>query len=220
MALGKNTIEATALRGIVEEIEKIDADMKALRDQKSMIMARAKSEGFTPAGIRYVVRARAMKPHDRQEAETIRDVYMHAMGMDDEPPMFRMMQAMAEDDLSREKLLENLKLMCPPKGEIILKVGGEPVRVFRDVQGQAQVETYNEKPRDTSRASPSAMPGGTAAREVPNVNEAQAEEIGRQLYRENRPITENPFPYGDPRRARCDEGFRKESGGDGMGPDD
>lgn len=221
MALGKNTLESSKLRVVVEEIEVIEAEMKDLRDKKSAVMARAKSEGFTPAGISYVIKARAMKPHDRQEAETIRDIYMHAMGMDEEPPLFRALAAMAEDDIGREKLIENLKSMCPPKGDFIVRVGGEPVRIFRDRDGNPQVEPYSDKPGapGAAPAKPSSVSGRTQ-REVPNVDEDGAFEFGKQMYRDNKPITENPFPFGDPRRAKCDEGFRKESGGDGMGPDD
>lgn len=220
MTLGKNTIEAGELRGIVEEIELLDEQMKELRDKKAEIFARAKSNGFTPAGIRYVVKARKMKPHDRQEAETIRDIYMHAMGMDDDPPLFRMMAAMADDDLAREKLIDNFKAMCPPKGEIIIKIGGEPMRIFRDAQGEAQAEPYVERSKPDAPAHRPSTMQGRPAREVPEVDDDGAFEFGRQMYRDNRPITENPFPYGDSRRAKCDEGFRKESGSDGMGPDD
>jgi uncharacterized protein (UPF0335 family) len=222
MTLGQNTIESAALRGIVEEIELIESEMQEMRDKKGEIFARAKSNGFATAGIRYVVKARKMKPHDRQEAETIRDIYMHAMGMDEEPPLFRAVAAMAQDDLSREKLIESLKAMCPPKGEFIAKLGGEQFRVFRDAKGEARAEPYIDPAKHSAEraASPSAMKGNRPPREVPDVDDDGAEDYGRQMYRDNRPITENPFPFGDTRRARCDEGFRKESGGDGMGPDD
>lgn len=217
MTLGKNTIEATALRGIVEEIELINDQVKELQDKRTEIFARAKSNGFAAAGIRYVVKARKMKPHDREEAETIRDTYMHAMGMDEEPPLFRQLAAMARDDLSRDALIENFKAMCPPTGEIIIKIGGEPLRIWRDDKGEAQAEPYIENvAKDPAKPRPSTMPGGKT-REVPAVDEDGAEEYGRQMYRENRPIVENPFPYGDARRQRCDEGYRAESGGDGMG---
>jgi cytidylate kinase len=42
-----------------------------------------------------------------------------------------------------------------------------------------------------------------------------AEEMGRASAREGRAIIDNPFPFGDPRRARFDEGWRKESETDG-----
>ncbi len=43
------------------------------------------------------------------------------------------------------------------------------------------------------------------------------EALGIAAARAGSPIIENPFPFGDPRRARFDEAWRKETGGDGMG---
>src|SRR5690242_13309400 len=94
---GKNTVSAEKLLGIVTEAERPRVQKRELGEQESAIMAAAKAEGFSPAGIRYLVKVRAMKPHDRQEAEAIRDSYLHAIGMDEEPPLFRLMGAMAED---------------------------------------------------------------------------------------------------------------------------
>lgn len=192
--------------------------MKILRDRKSEIMARAKAQGLSPAGVRYVVKVRKMKPHDREESETIRDTYLHAMGMAEEPPLFRTMQKMAEDELTREKLIEHLKAMCPPKGEVIVKVGGDPIRIFRDLDGKPRAESVVEQPQEPRSQRPTTM-SPSRARDVPDVDEGGAYEFGRAMYRQNKSITENPFPYGDPRRARCDEGYRDESGDDGMGDD-
>lgn len=219
MTVGKNTIESAVLRGFVEEVELIDAQTAELRDRKSEIFARAKSEGFSTSGIRYVVKARKMKPHDREESESIRDTYMHAMGMAEEPPLFRAMQKIAEDSLTRDALIESFKAMCPPKGEIIVKVGGEPVRIYRDRDGGAQHEPYVEATSAPSRSGGRSARVSAPAREVPDVDSDGAYDYGRQMYRDNRPITENPFPFGDARRARCDEGYRDESGSDGMGDD-
>lgn len=47
--------------------------------------------------------------------------------------------------------------------------------------------------------------------------DADAEQMGRTAARAGTPIIENPFPFGDQRRARFDEGWRKESESDGMG---
>lgn len=48
------------------------------------------------------------------------------------------------------------------------------------------------------------------------VSAADAEELGRKAARDGKPVIDNPFPFNDPRRARFDEGWRKESGSDGM----
>ena len=57
-------------------------------------------------------------------------------------------------------------------------------------------------------------------REVPDVDAAGARELGAKAYRENQPITSNPYPWDDKRRAEWDAGWREASGTDGMGPAD
>jgi SpoVK/Ycf46/Vps4 family AAA+-type ATPase len=49
------------------------------------------------------------------------------------------------------------------------------------------------------------------------IDTADAEEMGRAAAREGKSIIDNPFPFGDVRRARFDEGWRKETETDGMG---
>jgi hypothetical protein len=44
-----------------------------------------------------------------------------------------------------------------------------------------------------------------------------AETLGREAATAGKAIISNPFSYGDPRRARFDEGWRKQSESDGMG---
>lgn len=217
MSLGKNTVEGTKLLGIVTEVEQLRAQKKELSEQEGAIMAAAKAEGFSPGGIRYLVKVRAMKPHDRQEAEALRDSYLHAIGMDEEPPLFRLMGAMAKDAATREQLIAKFKEFAPAEGDIVLRMGGEPVRLYRDKAGDVHVEPFVEK---VSRRDAPAAPMGRTKAEVPDVDDAGATELGRKFARDNKPVIENPFPFGDTRRARFDEGWRKENGGDGMGPDE
>lgn len=49
------------------------------------------------------------------------------------------------------------------------------------------------------------------------VDIGEAEELGRAAAREGKAVIANPFPFGDPRRPRFDEGWRKEAENDGMG---
>lgn len=215
MSLGKNTVAGDKLLGIVTEIERLRVSKQELSEQEKVIMATAKAEGYSPNGIRYLVKVRAMKPHDRQEAEALRDSYLHAIGMDEEPPMFRLMGAMAKDATTREQLIERFKDFAPAEGDIILRMGGEPVRLYRDKAGDVHVEPFVEK-----RVHAPGSPAGTTATkpkaDVPQVDDAGAFDLGKQYARDNRAVIDNPFPFGDTRRARFDEGWRKENGGDGM----
>lgn len=220
-SIGKNTVSGDKLLGIVTEVEALRLQKKDLGEQESAIMAAAKAEGFSPAGIRYLVKVRAMKPHDRQEADAIRDSYLHAIGMDDEPPLFRLMGAMAEDAAGREKLIETFKEFAPQDGDIILRMGGEPVRLWRDKDANVHVEPFVERKQESSSTQTARSFRSTKEKPpVPDVDDAGAYALGRQFARDNRPVIDNPFPFGDMRRARFDGGWRKENGGDGMGPKD
>lgn len=221
MSVGHNTIQGKRLLEIIEQSEVYDAEKKDISDLNSALMAAAKAEGFNSKAINLMKRRRKMKPHDRQESDDLFHAYSHAIGMDDEPPLFRAISEMAKDTLTRETLLENFKELAPPEGDIILRMGGEPVRVYRDKDGIAHVEPYIEKPKREPGA-PKGQPGSKPRphRDVPDVSESGAYAYGQQMFRDNRPITDNPFPFGDPRRARCDEGWRKESGSDGMGDEE
>lgn len=218
MSIGKNTVQGKRLLEIIEQSEAYDAEKKEITDLNAALMAAAKAEGFNTKAIALLKKRRKMKPHDRQEGDEIFHAYSHAIGMDEEPPLFRAISEMAKDALTREGLLESMKELAPPEGDIVLRMGGEPVRIYRDKDGIAHVEPYIEKSKPQARSeNPEYRKGQRPSRDVPDVSEAGAFAYGQQMFRDNRPITENPFPFNDPRRARCDEGWRKESGSDGMG---
>lgn len=121
-------------------------------------------------------------------------------------------------DLSaRDQVIEAFKQLVPTEGEIIVKIGKQPVRLYRDADGEAQAEDVVEKPVTVSRSAPGAE---RPKRDVPDVDAAGARDLGEKAYRENQPITSNPFPWDDKRRAEFDAGWRKASGTDGMGPEE
>lgn len=64
---------------------------------------------------------------------------------------------------------------------------------------------------------PWPLPKADEITDEPEITDASAEQLGRNAAREGKPVIENPFSFGDSRRARFDEGWRKESGNDGMG---
>lgn len=214
--IGKNTPSSAKLMGFVEEIERVNAAIKELQESRTAMYANAKSEGFVPSAIRYVVKARKMKPHDRQEAETTRDVYMHAAGMDAEPPIYRQIEALAEESVGGEKLLEAWKLLVPPTGDVIVTIAGKRTRIWRDKDGNAKSEDYT--PPDIAGAASSRAAAPRPQKEVPTCTADEAEALGETASKNNEPVINNPFPYGDERRPRWDTGWRRGSGNDGMGP--
>ncbi len=213
--IGRNSISGQQLRNYIERVERIRAQKKELSDEETAVFAEAKALGFTPKRIREVLKIRTIKPADLDEAEAELDMYLHAAGMAREAPLFRAVGMMEVDLAAREQVIEAFKLLVPQHGEIIVKVGSQPVRLWRDDKGVAHAEDHAEQPAMAPRAAPSPRP----ARDVPSVDAAGAFALGQAAFHANEPITGNPFPWDDPRRERFDAGWRDASGSDGMGPD-
>lgn len=220
MQMGKNTVSSDKLRVFVERLENIDSGKKQLTLDRSAIMGEAKSEGFTPAAINYVVRVRKQKPHDRQEAEAMRDMYLHAMGMAAEPPLFRYASMAAIDVSVREQVVERMRDFVPGHGDghIDVQFGADTIRLVRAKDGSVSDEIVTPVVREAKNTA--TVVTGTPSEPVPDVDEAGARGLGAEYARDNKAVIDNPFPFGDKRRAAFDEGWRKENGGDGMGPDD
>ena len=213
---GRNTVSGQALLAYIERIELVRDEKKQLAEDEKLIFAELKAAGFSPARVRDVLKRRAAKPADVEEAESELDMYLHAIGMRTEAPLFRAVGLMEVDLAARDQVIDAFMQLVPQNGEVIVKVGQQPVRLWRDETGKAQVEDYQERPAPT--VPPGTVPS-RPPRDVPDVDEAGAFALGQQAYRENQPITSNPFPWNDDRRQQFDAGWRDASGGDGMGPE-
>lgn len=80
-AEGPQTVAAGQLRALIERIERVQEDIDALADDRKEIYAEAKATGFDTKAIRTLVKLRRMDQAERQEAETILDLYKAALGM-------------------------------------------------------------------------------------------------------------------------------------------
>lgn len=69
------------LRTIVERIERMEEEKKTISDDIRDIYAEAKGSGYDAKTLRTIVRMRKQDANERQEAETILETYMHALGM-------------------------------------------------------------------------------------------------------------------------------------------
>ncbi len=74
-------IAADRLRSIVERIERLEEERKALSSDIKDIYAEAKSAGFDVKVIRQLISIRKKEPAEVEEAETLLDVYRRALGM-------------------------------------------------------------------------------------------------------------------------------------------
>jgi uncharacterized protein (UPF0335 family) len=87
------TLQASAqkqLRQLVEQIERLEEDKRALAEDIRDKFAEAKAVGFDVKALRQIIRLRKKSKADRQEEEALVEVYMHALGMlegEQQPPM-------------------------------------------------------------------------------------------------------------------------------------
>ena len=75
--LGNNS--AAQLRGYIERIEAINAELSNLNADKSEIFKSAKNDGFNPKAMREVVKQRKLDPGTREEEADLFETYMAAM---------------------------------------------------------------------------------------------------------------------------------------------
>ncbi|AHE56030.1 hypothetical protein NX02_22020 [Sphingomonas sanxanigenens DSM 19645 = NX02] len=176
--MSNGPVAAEQLRLLIERIERLEAEKKAIADDIRGVYAEAKSNGFDTKTMRGIVKLRSIDEAERREQEALLDTYKAALGMLDGTPLGHW-------------ALQRLSKAEPKPAE------GE--------------------------ASPSAGPAdGTAepaAEESPPEPEAspeQARAMGAAAAREGKPVTANPFPARDTRRAAWDEAWCRELGTDGM----
>lgn len=72
---------AGRLRSIVERIERLEDERKALSADIKDVLAEAKSAGFDVAVIRILLRERRKEPAEVEEQLSLLDVYRRALGM-------------------------------------------------------------------------------------------------------------------------------------------
>ncbi len=76
-----NTITAGQLRSLIERIERLEEERKAIADDIKEVYAEAKGTGFDTKAIRTIIRLRKKDQAERQEEEAMLHLYMDALGM-------------------------------------------------------------------------------------------------------------------------------------------
>jgi uncharacterized protein (UPF0335 family) len=74
-------IAAERLRSLVDRIERLEEERKALASDIKDIYAEAKSAGFDVKVLRQLIRIRKQEPAEVEEQESLLDVYRRALGM-------------------------------------------------------------------------------------------------------------------------------------------
>ncbi|MBS1072855.1 DUF2312 domain-containing protein [Gluconobacter cerinus] len=74
-------IAADRLRSIIERVERLEEERKALSGDIKDIFAEAKSVGFDVKVIRNILRLRKLEPAEIEAYETLLEIYRRALGM-------------------------------------------------------------------------------------------------------------------------------------------
>ncbi|MBN9525755.1 MAG: DUF2312 domain-containing protein [Alphaproteobacteria bacterium] len=232
-------IAAEQLQQIVSRVERLEEEKKGIADDIKEVYAEAKSNGFDVKIIRNVIKLRKLDRAALREMDEMMQLYREAVEM----PVETSGHEVAQDN-EAAILLGALAGMVPKSGQILINTSHGGIRITRDRGGKIVAELVTPrsagKPSDAARGGASGADnkeadadcgGGDGAKpskasepakqkslDLPDVDEAGAEELGRQYARDGRPVLDNPFPFRDPRQPRFDKGWRAESGSDGMGP--
>ncbi len=173
--MSSENISAEQLRLLIERIERLEDDKRAIADDIKEVFAEAKGTGFDTKTIRAIVKLRRLNLDQRREQEALLDTYKAALGMLDGTPLGRW----AVERLDKD----------PSKQSDDSPAGGEG---------------------DDGSGPPSP------ATPKPALDVEAAKTLGREAARAGKPVTANPFPARDLRRAAWDEAWCGELGSDGM----
>lgn len=77
----EQTFAAGQLRALLERIERLEEEKKTIADDIKDVYAEAKGNGFDTKAIRTIIRLRKQDQAEREEFETILDLYKAALGM-------------------------------------------------------------------------------------------------------------------------------------------
>ncbi len=69
------------LKSIIARVEKLEEEKAGIAADIRDVFAEAKGNGFDVKAIRAILAIRKQDASEREEAETILDTYMHALGM-------------------------------------------------------------------------------------------------------------------------------------------
>jgi uncharacterized protein (UPF0335 family) len=78
---GQDTVAAAELRQLIERVERLEEEKKALQDDIKEVYAEAKGRGYDTKAMRTIIRLRKKDPNERQEEESLVELYMNALGM-------------------------------------------------------------------------------------------------------------------------------------------
>jgi uncharacterized protein (UPF0335 family) len=76
-----NGVAAKQLLSIVERIERLEEEKKAIADDIKVVYGEAKANGYDTKALRKIVSLRKKDANEREEEEAILELYKNALGM-------------------------------------------------------------------------------------------------------------------------------------------
>jgi uncharacterized protein (UPF0335 family) len=80
-------VAADQLRSYIERIERLDSEKAGIAADIKDVFSEAKGNGFDVKTMRAIIRLRKLEEIDRQEQETLLELYKRALSMTDGPPL-------------------------------------------------------------------------------------------------------------------------------------
>lgn len=78
---GKSTFAHGQLKSLIERIERLEEEKKNIGEDIKEVYAEAKANGFDTKILRKVISLRRLEASEREEQQSLIDVYMAALGM-------------------------------------------------------------------------------------------------------------------------------------------
>ena len=80
-------IAGDRIRSFIERIEQLESELKDLNEAKKEVFAEARGEGFDVKVLKEILKLRKQDQDERDEQETLLDVYLRAMGAVENQPV-------------------------------------------------------------------------------------------------------------------------------------
>lgn len=168
----KNGNEDRRLLSLVERIEHLEDEKRDIADQIRDVKQEAKSAGYDVKVLNAILRERRMSQAERQEYQSILELYRAALGMLDGTPL---------GDFARQRLMP-----APPER-------GDPPK-----SGDPSPADEDSAPAAPSQPDPAPVD------QLAGVDLPAARAMGEADHAAGKRVIDNPFRFGDPRRAQWD----------------
>jgi len=227
--MAEGAIASEQLRLFVERVERLTEEKKNIADDIRDVFLEAKSQGFDTKTIKEIIKLRAMDPHERREREALLDTYKAALGMLDGTPLGRWaLERLDKDEADAEiaspeiDLDDAIAYVVSSQNASVsalqrhFKIAYNPAaRLIEQMEAVGIVSA----PDSAGRRTVLRQPDGSEAPVEPPAPEPtvdDARHMGADAAAAGAPVTSNPFPARDPRRAAWDEAWCAALGSDGM----